>query len=163
VLFRSAIAAAVWGYATRTLTQSAAAGGDGAVAGTTITRIRGDTLLASLTGLGNISARSKLWFTVKSSPEGDADTDALLLIEETAGLTVVNKAPYLTIAHGSIVVTNATTGALTVTVKPEVTRLLAAGSYHYDVQMLTGAAAVITLIKAIFVIDAMTDVTRAIA
>jgi hypothetical protein len=160
--YLAAVAAAVWAYATRTLTQSAASV-TSTVSGSTITATRGDTLSASLTGLGNISAHSKLWVAVKADPDNDADTAAILLIEKTAGLTVVNGAPHATITNGSIVVTNETTGAITITVEPAVTALLAGGAYRYDVQMLTAAGVVQTLTTGNFVVDVTTDVTRAIA
>jgi len=40
-----------------------------------ITILRGDTLSLAITGLGNISSRAKLWFTVKVS-KTDADADS---------------------------------------------------------------------------------------
>jgi hypothetical protein len=160
--YLAAIAAAVWAYATRTLTQSAASV-TSTVSGTTITATRGDTLSASLAGLGNISTRSKLWFAVKVDPDNQTDSSATLLIEETAGLTVVEAAPYATTTDGSISVTNETTGALTITVKPAVTDDLDVGTYRYDVQMLTTTGVVTTLTTGNFVVDVTTDVTRAIA
>lgn len=158
----AALGADVWTYATRTLTQSAASV-TSTVSGSTITATRGDTLSASLTGLGNISAHSKLWVAVKADPDNDADTAAILLIEKTAGLTVVNGAPHATITNGSIVVTNETTGAITITVEPAVTALLAGGAYRYDVQMLTAAGVVQTLTTGNFVVDVTTDVTRVVS
>jgi hypothetical protein len=160
--YLAAIAAAVWAYATRTLTQSAASV-TSTVSGTTITATRGDTLSASLAGLGNISTRSKLWVAVKVDPDNQTDSSATLLIEETAGLTVVEAAPYATTTDGSISVTNETTGALTITVKPAVTDDLDVGTYRYDVQMLTTTGVVTTLTTGNFVVDVTTDVTRAIA
>lgn len=149
----------VWGYATRTLTQSAAAV-TAAVSGSNITCQRGDTLVAALTGLGNISTRTKLWLAIK----GDlsyTDAQAVILCEETAGLTVVNGAAYTTTTDASIVVTNATTGALTITIKPAVTKELPVGSYHYDMQYLTAAGVVTTITAATFTVSA--DVTRAVS
>jgi len=148
-----------WSAASRTLTQTAASV-VAAVSGSDITAHRGDTLTASLTGLGAINTRSKLWFTVKRD-RGDADTAAVLMIEETAGLTVVNGAVYATVTDGSLVVTNETTGAVTITIKPAVTDDLSGRGLYYDIQMLTAAGVVTTLTNGEF--DITEDVTRAIA
>jgi hypothetical protein len=149
----------VWGYATRTLTQSAASV-VAAVTGSNITAQRGDTLVAALTGLGNISTRTKLWLTIKSSLD-HTDAQSILFLEETAGLTVVNGAAYAVITDASIVVTNAATGALTITIKPAVTKDLPLGSYHYDMQYLTAAGVVTTITASTF--TASGDVTRAVS
>ncbi len=156
-----AVAADVWGYSSRTLTQSAASVAS-AVAGSTITCQRGDTLTAALTGLGDISDRVKLWGTVKSDPSL-SDTAATLMTEETDGLTRVNGTAYTTTTDGSITVTDEVTGALTWVLKPAVTKELAPGQYTYDVQMLTGAGVVQTLTYSPFIVTATGDITRAVA
>ena len=148
-----------WSAASRTLTQTAASV-VAAVSGSDITAHRGDTLTANLTGLGAINTRSKLWFTVKRD-RGDTDTAAVLMIEETAGLTVVNGAAYATVTDGSLVVTNETTGAVTITIKPAVTDDLSGRGLYYDIQMLTAAGVVTTLTNGEF--DITEDITRAIA
>lgn len=148
----------VWAVNTRTLTQAAATVA-AALAGSEITAWRGDTLTVSLTGLGNISGRAKLWFCVKSS-RNDADTAAVLLLEETAGLTVVNGAAYGPATDGSITVTDEVTGALTITIKPSVTSLLAGAGMAYDIQMLAGTT-VTTLTDGVFGVSS--DVTRAVS
>jgi hypothetical protein len=149
--------AAMWGAASRTLTQSAAAVA-AAVAGTTLTVQRGDTLSASFTGLGNITARTKLWITGKKD-RSHPDTAAVFKIEETVGLQVIVGAAAVTPANGSIVVTNATTGALTVTLAAvESAKLDEMIGGHYDIQMLT-ASGVSTLTDATLVVTQ--DVTRA--
>lgn len=156
----NAVAADVWAYGARTLTQTAAQVA-AVLSGSTITATRGDTLSASLTGLGDISARTKLWFTVKADVE-QADTAATILLEETAGLTVLNGATYATTANGSITVTDAVTGALTIALAAAVTQYLQAGPYQYDIQMLT-ASGVTTLTYGMFTVDASPDVTRTVS
>jgi len=47
-----------------------------------LTITRGDSLSAEITGLGDISGRSKLWFTVKNK-RSDTDAQAIIQIEET--------------------------------------------------------------------------------
>ena len=148
-----------WSAASRTLTQTAASV-VAAVSGSDITAHRGDTLTANLTGLGNISTRTKLYFTVKGD-KSDLDSGAVIQLEETAGLTVLNGAVYATVTDGSLVVTNETTGAVTITIKPAVTDDLSGRGLYYDIQMLTAAGVVTTLTNGEF--DITEDVTRAIA
>lgn len=148
----------VWAYASRTLTQSAASVA-AAVSGSTITIHRGDTISASLTGLGSIAGRTKLWFTAKENLY-DADSASVLFIEETAGLTVVNGATYATTTDGDITVTDQATGALTITLDEAVSAALNPGQYQYDMQWLS-VAGVVTLTSGYLVVTA--DITRAIA
>ena len=149
----------VWGYTTRTLTASAAAT-TSTVSGSSITATRGDTLTASLTGLGNISSRTKLWFTVKEEEE-DLDAAAIVQIEETDGLKYINGAAAGTAANGSITVSNETTGALTIVLKPAETDDLAVGRYKYDIQWLSSAGVVTTATSGVF--EVVADITRAVA
>jgi len=150
-------AAEVWAAATRTLTQSAASVA-AVVSGSNITAQRGDSLSISLTGLGDISTRTKLWFTVKTGTTV-ADTASTVQIEETAGLLYLNGAAG-TSGNGVITVTNATTGALTVTLQEADTANLTIGDYVYDVQVLTSGGTVTTLTAGTFIVTA--DVTRTI-
>jgi hypothetical protein len=150
---------AVWAYAVRTLTQAAAMVAS-AVQGSTLTCQRGDTFTAVLTGLGNISSRSKLWFTVKLNDE-DADTAALVQIEETAGLLYLNGAIAGTAANGDIPIDNATLGNIRILLEAPETDDLRQCTAKYDVQMLTSAGVVTTLTSGIF--DVVLDQTRAVA
>lgn len=63
---------------------------------------------------GNLGAATKLWLAIKAN-RTDADAKAVVFIEATAGLTVLAGAPYITVAHGTLVVTG-NAGAWTVTV-----------------------------------------------
>jgi len=153
-------AAEIWTSTTRTLTQTAAQVA-AVLAGSDITVQRGDTLSVALTGLGNIAARTKLYFTVKVNPSRDPDTAAILKIEETAGLTVVNGAAYTTVANGDITVDDAAAGDVTITVDEAVTALLSVASgLYYDIQMVS-AAGVTTLTAGRLTVAA--DVTRAVS
>lgn len=148
---------ALWSSAERTLTQTAAQV-TAAVAGSTLTVQRGDTLSASFTGLGNISARTKLWVTGKKD-KSHPDTAAVFKIEESAGLEIIAGGTATTAGNGSITVTNATTGALTVALAAvETAKLDEMVGGHYDIQMLT-ASGVQTLTDATLVVTQ--DVTRA--
>lgn len=138
-----ATADCIWGQSARTLTQTAAQVLS-VLEGSDLTIQRGDTLVIAFTGLGDISTRTKLWFGLKASLS-DADTAAKVRIEETIGLETINGAVG-TPANGSIVVTNATTGAVTVTLAAvESAKLVIAPDWHYDVQVLTAAGTVETL------------------
>lgn len=150
------ITTAVWSAASRTLTQSAAAIA-AALAGSTITAKRGDTVTISLTGLGNLSARTKLWFTAKGSL-GDLDSASLIQIVEGVGLIYLNGAAGVA-GQASITVTDAVTGALTITLSAILmAQLELRGGCHYDLQMLT-ATGVTTLTEGAFNVSG--DVTRA--
>jgi len=153
------LVADIWSHATRTLTQSAAQVA-AILAGSTITVQRGDTLTVSLTDLGDISSRTKLWFAVKESSEGE-DTEATIFLEETAGLTVVNGETYATITDGEISVTDEVAGDLTVTILPSVTKDLAGGTFKYELQTLSAAGAVLTLTRSSFKVSP--DIVRAVS
>jgi hypothetical protein len=154
-----ATAAQVWAYGTRTLTQSAAAV-EAAVSGSTIACLRGDTLSAALTGVGSLTGRTKCWFTVKAGAE-DEDTAALVQIEETAGLLYLNGAAG-TAGQGSLTVTDAALGDLTIALAAAATKSLGQGSYRYDVQILT-AAGVTTRTAGTFIVTDADDMTRAVS
>jgi hypothetical protein len=126
--------------------------------GSTLTVQRGDTLTASFTGLGNITARTKLWITGKKD-RSHLDASAVFRIEETAGLEYIIGGVAVTAANGSITVTDAVTGALTVVLAAvESAKLDEMIGGHYDIQMLT-ASGVSTLTDATLVVTQ--DVTRA--
>jgi len=152
------LASEVWANGTRTLTQTAAEVA-AVLAGSDITIHRGDSFSLSLTGLGNISTRTKLWFTVKS---GDvADTLATIQIEETGGLLYLNGAAG-TALQGDITVDDAVAGDITITLDEAATSLLAiANGLTYDVQVLTAAGGVQTLTEGAATVSR--DITRAVS
>lgn len=122
---------------------------------------RGDTWTANLAGLGSLAGRSKLWVTLKTNP-AHADADAVIQVEEGAGLLYLNGAE-ATASDGSLLVTDAADGDITLTVKASATAGLAPTAVNrlwYDVQMLTG-----TTVRTLAVGRAtvVADVTRAIA
>ncbi len=150
------IATAVWANVTRTLTLTAAQLA-AAISGTNIVVQRGDTLSVSFTGLGSLVGRTKLWFTVKRAPS-DTDPQAIIQIEESDGLLFLNGAP-ATSGQGSLTVTNATTGALTIALAAVATATLpGSGSATYDVQVDI-AGTVTTLTQGSLTVNV--DVTRA--
>jgi hypothetical protein len=152
------IAAGIWAYASRTLTQTAAQI-TAILSGSTITAQRGDTLTATITTLGSLAGRTKLWFTVKES-KADADSASIIQIEETVGLVYFNGAAG-TAGNGSLTVDDEAAGDITVVLAAaDADDLEVRGALYYDVQMLS-AAGVTTLTSGTFSVEA--DVTRVIA
>lgn len=149
------IATAVWANATRTLTQSALAIAE-AVSGSKITLLRGDKFEASLTGLGDISNRTRLYFTVKRD-RGHADSLALIQIEEDDGLKYIDGEAAGAPGNGSITVDDENNGDLTIILAAVETAKLPILPAYYDVQMIT-ATGVSTLTFNLAAITA--DVTR---
>lgn len=155
------IAADVWAAATRTLTASAAST-TATVSGSNITIVRGDTLSASLTGLGDLTGYTSLWFTVKAD-KNDDDDESIVQIKLNSsgtddGLLYINGAAPTHSSDGSITIDSTTSGSITIALDESLTDDLNAGiSYFYDVQVLdTGVVS--TLTQAIAYISA--DVTR---
>ncbi|MDQ6963935.1 MAG: hypothetical protein Q9M13_03335 [Mariprofundales bacterium] len=155
----SDVAADVWAYPTRTLTQSAAQLQD-VLSGSTITIQRGDTLTVSLAGLGDMSSRSKLWFTVKDD-RLKPDNQSIIQIEETAGLLYLNGAQ-VAAGNGAITVDDAASGNITITLREtETSQLTPASGLLYDIQMLRNDGAILTLTEGLCNIKS--DVTAAIS
>jgi hypothetical protein len=89
-------------------------------------------------GVGDLTGRTKLYFTVKYMKEKDSATDAqsVIQIEETAGLLYINKNAASVPANGSITVTDALAGTMTIELAAEETdKLLPNEVYVYDIKM----------------------------
>lgn len=157
------IIARVWAYASRTLTQSAASVAE-AVQGSTLTIHRGDTVTATLTGLGSLADYVSLDFTVKSK-RSDDDDSAVVRIRLNAtglgdGLLRINAAEAGTPGNGSITIDDLAAGDVTLTLAADETEGLTPHvGYFYDIQMIT-ATAVETLTAGTCNVTA--DVTRAV-
>ncbi|WP_455219846.1 hypothetical protein [Kaarinaea lacus] len=125
----------------------------------TVSIHRGDSYSASFSDLGDLSDRSKLWFTVKSSVN-DEDTAAIVQIEEGGGLLYINGGVAGTSSNGDITVTDANNGDITVTLdEVETAKLSENASLVYDIQMLTTGGTVTTLSADSAAVTA--DVTKA--
>lgn len=149
----------VWSYASRTLTQSAAAVA-AAVAGDSITILRGDTASIALTDIGALTNYSKIYFTVKNN-EADADDISVIMIEKTDGLKYIDGAAAVTAANGSLVIDDEPTGDITITLAAVEAAKLSGGAYHWDVQILrTIGVPISTLVEGTFIISE--DVTRTV-
>jgi hypothetical protein len=106
-----------------------------AVSGTTITVYRGTTWLINITGLGNISAYDTIYFSVKKFPT-DEEADAVLRVyNDASGLLRFNGAEPIAATNGFIIINDATTGDITITVKPaETVSAPAASALDYDIK-----------------------------
>lgn len=130
------------------------------LSGDDITIRRGDSFSVSLTSLGDISGRTKLWFTVKEKAS-HADTAATFQIEETAGLLYIDGDDAETSGNGSITVDDEAAGDITVTLdEAETARLRPNNALVYDVQTLDDSD-ITTLAAGDAEVTA--DVTRAVA
>ena len=153
--------AAIWSYATRTLTMSAAAA-LAALTGSTINILRGDTWSVSLTGLGSVADYATLDFCIKVKKE-HPDTSAIIRVRRNlagggSGLVRLNGAS-TTAAYGSITVDDPVAGDITLWLAPAATKeLVPRDNLYYDVQKITAAGVVTTMTEAIANVHG--DVTR---
>lgn len=88
-------------------------------------------------GIGDLTGRSSLYFTVKYMKEKDSASDAqsIIQIEESAGLLYINKNAASNPANGSITVTDELAGTMTIELTAEETDKLAPNeSYLYDIK-----------------------------
>jgi hypothetical protein len=126
--------------------------------------VRGDTLSIALPLMGNISSRTRLTFTVKMTSMTlsgiDTDTQAIVQVSEGTGLAVLNGATTVSPADGSLTVTDALSGAVTLVLKPDATAQLPIEDAVWDVQWVAFSGAVATPCSGNFSISA--DVTQAI-
>lgn len=111
------------------------------VVGDTFTRTRCTTWTVAITGVGNIAARTAFYFTIKRGTS-ENDEQALIQIEETAGLEVINgSSAGVTAGNGSIVVTDAVAGDFTVTLAAvESCKLTEEDGLFYDVKETLAAS-----------------------
>lgn len=106
--------------------------------GSNINIVRGDTLDLDIAGLGDISGRDNLFFTVKVSLEDD-DTESIIQIDEDNGLLYLEGAAAAVAANGSITVTDAAAGDITIVLAAaESDDLTPRGGLYYDIQMISG-------------------------
>jgi hypothetical protein len=131
--------------------------------GSTIRIYRGDTWTSQSFTLGDVSARSKVWLTVKRDLD-DADAAAVLQIEETDGLTVMEGIAQVTPnADASVTILNpATTGDTVFSiVATQTSNLRDCGRFSFDIQVLYNTGVVLTLFRGDAYI--LADSTRAVS
>jgi hypothetical protein len=121
---------------------------------------RGDTWSITFERLGDISGRDNLWFTLKNDFD-DSDASAWAQIDEDNGLLYIDGAAASAAANGSITVTDATAGNLTVALQAEESaKLDDVGALHYDVQEIEGTT-VTTLVRGSARV--LADATKAVS
>ena len=107
---------------------------------TVITQERATTWTFNITGMGSLAGRTALYFAIKRVLT-DGDADAMVLIEETAGLQVINGGVAPTAGNGSITVTDVAAGNITVTLAAvESAKLNETRMAFWGVKMVTAAA-----------------------
>lgn len=139
------IAAAVWSYIYRTLTQGAAAVA-AAVSGANVGVYNSIDIDFTLTGLVDFTAWTRLYFTVKkSSAVPDADAVFQLALSNPGGandgLLILNGAAYTPLSNGQILVLSTT--SIRVKIKAAAAQLLPALSVGvYDVKAVVSGLVV---------------------
>jgi len=122
----------------------------------------GDNLSEDLTYLGDLTGRTLLWVTLKKSLS-DADSAALIQIEETAGLAYINGTAATVAGNGSITVTGVAAGNITwALAAAESVKLIGiSGKCYLDVKWADAAGNIWTLHRKKVTVTA--DSTRAVA
>lgn len=158
-------AAAVWGYASRTLTITAAALA-AIVSGTILSLPRGDTVTISLTGLGALDTTDfdTLRFSLKRS-DNDTDLQALVGVLLTSGgapgdgLQRLNGNAPGAGYTASLTVTDIVTGTVDVLLSATVMAVLSGEDLYYDLQKIkTGVVTTLTYGRSDIGTDS--DITR---
>lgn len=166
--------ATFWNYTGpggRTLTQSMIAILSSMIAGNKITITRGDTYSIPITGLGDLSGRDGLWFTVKMHPSHETDAQAKIQITEDDGLLRLNGGAADTPGDASITIDDEVNGDITLNLSAAMTAALVTSgtfpsrttvkswSWRWDVQVRQPGPGVWTPRAGAFVVEE--DVTRA--
>ena len=127
---------------------------------------RGNTWAIGITGLGNLTGYTSLWFTAKSNPD-DADSAAVLQIKKNAsgtgdGLLYLDGVDVhvASSALGSITINDINAGNITIALDKSIAAQIFAATYYQDVQaLITGTVTTPSAGN----ITVQADVTRAIA
>jgi hypothetical protein len=105
---------------------------------TDLSLYRGDTWTQVITGMGDLTAATDIWFAVKADPS-DTDDEALVLISQSAGLERINGAAAAAPGNGSIAVVGAATaGMIQIDLDEAETAKLAPDKRFWDCQKLVG-------------------------
>ena len=111
-------------------------GSDSAVIKSAIIFNRGDTMILSFSGMGDLTNRDNIWFTMKGDKD-DADTASLVQIDEDTGLLYINGAAAGVPGNGSITVVDVIPGNLTVRLEAvESAKVACCTRTYYDLQVL---------------------------
>jgi hypothetical protein len=110
----------------------------------------GDSWSIPIAGLGDISTRTKLWFSLKDTPD-ISDAQSRAFVEQTAGLSILNGAPYATPGDGSLTVTDPALGNLNV-IFEEAATIQLSGALSWAIKILNAAGNTVTLATGVFLI-----------
>jgi hypothetical protein len=129
---------AIWNNLTRTLTDPAAISSLGTASA--LIRRRGDSWSISITGLGNLTGYTSIWFTAKKYND-IPDSGSVLQIKKNSsgvgdGLLVLNGSIAITPGQGSITVDNLTLGNITIVLDEATSAQIEVGVLQQDVQVL---------------------------
>lgn len=153
----------------RTLTQSMVAILSSMIQGNKITVTRGDTCTIPIIGLGDLSGRDGLWFTVKMHPAHESDEQAKIQVTEDDGLLRLN-GEAATAGDAAITVDDEVNGDITITLSAATMAALNTSgtfpsrtavkswSWRWDVQVRQPGPGVWTPRSGAFVVEE--DVTR---
>lgn len=137
----TALAALIWSYATRVLTQPAASI-NSAITGDELTLYKYSTFLVPLTGLGSLTGYTAIYFTFKHNTEEQDDSESIIQIvkrETDPGLLFIN-GEVATAGNGSIEIDDEDDGDITIKLKAvEAAKLDVRGGF-YDVKIVRAAA-----------------------
>lgn len=121
---------------------------------------RGTTWSISFTNLGNISAATQIFCTVRKKTE-DTDGKSLLQVSLTGGLLVFNESSSHSSGLATLVVTDSILGNITITVNASLTvNAPIYDHYNCDLKVLRGTVDLINFNKRFMVLP---DVTRRIS
>lgn len=131
---------------------------------TLVTSIRGDTLRRVLPVMGTISSRTKLTFTIKKTSMlndvSNTDPQALIQIVEGTGITtLLGSSSGFAASDASLTVNDASTGQVTLVIKPNITAQFPIDDLAWDCQA-TLSTGVTTPIGGVFTVCA--DVTQSL-
>lgn len=133
--------------------------GNSLSAGATVTAYRASTWDVTLTGLGVLTGWTKLVVTLRSDLDAD-DDDSLVQIQLSSpsaasdGLLYINGAAATTKANGSIVVNDAVTGSITISLAAVESAKLSHQRTKYDVKKFVGSTATFMSTEGIWQIKA---------
>lgn len=156
-----ATAQEVWEYADRELTGEQAAKIDlitsvvnisspVSITGNEITVRAGDSWTIQLDALGFIVGATKLWFSVKACA-ANSDASSVVFLEEAAGLTVINAQAWATPSDGTITVSDATAGDITIAIQEAATLGTSSGTWAVKALQADGSA--VTLATGTFTVQ----------
>lgn len=163
MLYLAGLVSDIWSAGTRTLTQAAIAPQASISAGNLI-GVRGDTISLSVTGLGSLANYSALYFTAKTGfglPDAESTLQIVKKPGGSDGLLWLNAAA-TTSSWGSITITDANAGDITIALTADASKELAVNLYNYDIQIVRSAGTPVSTL-ATGRLSIIEDVTRSIS